>query len=67
MTIPGLGVLNICDGIAAIAFDESLVAQSNQITNHHWNSVHRKKEAQNFLTNEVMEKFRLREVNQCLF
>lgn len=62
MAIPGLGVLNVHDGIVAVAFDESLVAQSNQITNQHLNSTARKKEAQNFLTNEAMEKFRLREV-----
>jgi hypothetical protein len=66
MCIPGLGVLNIYDGIAAVSFEESLTAQSNQITNQHWNSVTRKKESQNFLTNEVMEKFKLREVQRYL-
>lgn len=62
MAIPGVGVLNIHDGIVAVAFDEALSAQSTICTNKHWNSVARKKEAGNFLTSSAMEKFQLTEV-----
>jgi hypothetical protein len=62
MAIPGVGVFNVHDGIVAVAFEEALSAQSNIATNKNWNSVARKKEAQNFLTNSAMEKFQLSEV-----
>jgi hypothetical protein len=64
MVIPGLGVFNCYDGIAAVAFDGGLVGQSSVTTNKNLTSVNRKRLADNFLTSGKMEKFYLQEVRR---
>jgi hypothetical protein len=64
MVIPGLGVFNCYDGIAAVAFDGGLIGQSSVTTNKNLTSVGRKRLADNFLTSGKMEKFYLQEVRR---
>lgn len=62
MALPGVGVLNIYDGIAAVAFDEPLIGHANHTSNKNWSTNNRKKHADGYLTNTKMEKFALAEV-----
>ena len=62
MSIPGVGVFNVHDGLAAVAFEDALVGHTQHTTNKHLSSAAKKQEARGFLTKEAMERFQLAEV-----
>lgn len=62
MIIPSIGVFSVHNRIASVAFDEGLSNDAQIISNKNYTSISRKKKAQKFITEDVMDKYSLSQV-----